>query len=52
MLVLELYAEQLGQSEQIDSLVQRLHDKVRSQVDNSQQACSTQGMLEMIMAGA
>jgi len=52
MLVLELYAGQLGQSQQIDNLVQRLHDKVRAQVENSQQACSTQGMLEMIMAGA
>jgi len=52
MLVLELYAEQLGQSQQIDNLVQRLHERVRSQVDTSQQACSTQGMLEMVMAGA
>jgi len=52
MLVLELYAGQLGQSQQIDNLVQRLHDKVRAQVENSQQACSTQAMLEMIMAGA
>lgn len=52
MLVLELYAEQLGQSQQIDNLVQRLHGRVRSQVDTSQQACSTQGMLEMVMAGA
>jgi len=50
MLVLELYADRLGQAAQIDALVERLHDRVRSQVENSQTACSTQGMLEMLMA--
>lgn len=49
MLVLELYADHLGQSAQIDGLVERLHDRVRLQVENSQTACSTQGMLEMLM---
>jgi len=50
MLVLDLYAEHLGRSKEIDRLVERLHGKVRAQVDNSQAACSTQGMLEMIMS--
>lgn len=50
MLALEMYAGELGSSVMIDGLVERMHDRVREQVDGSQAACSTQGMLEMLMA--
>ena len=52
MLVLEMYAEHLGQSTAIDHMVTRLHDKVRNLVETSQVAESSRGMLDTIMAGA
>lgn len=52
MLLLELYSGQLGWSPEIDRLVEKLHDKVRLHVENAQSACSTQGMLDMILAAA
>lgn len=50
-LVLDLYAEYMGRSPEVDALVERLHDGVRRGAEIAQQACSTQGMLEMLMAG-
>ncbi|KAL0260214.1 U3 small nucleolar RNA-associated protein 15 [Diplodia seriata] len=49
--LLDLYSEEMGQSAEIDALVDQLHDKVRRNAEISQQAWSTQGMLEMLMAG-
>lgn len=49
--LLDLYADEMGQSAEIDALVDQLHDKVRRNAEISQQAWSTQGMLEMLMAG-
>ncbi|KAF2092163.1 WD40 repeat-like protein [Saccharata proteae CBS 121410] len=50
--VLDLYGEEMGQSPEIDALVDKLHDAVRKNAEISQQAWSTQGMLDMLMAGA
>jgi len=50
-LVLDMYAENVGQSAQIDNLVKRLHERVRDLVGRSQDAQSTLGMMEMIMLG-
>lgn len=51
-MVLDIYSEQLGQSAEIDTLVERLRERVLDSVEVSQLAGSTQGMLEMLMAGA
>ena len=51
-LLLDIYGEQMGQSEEIDRLVERLHQTVRRATEWSQQAWSTKGMLDMLMAGA
>ena len=50
-MVLDIYSEQLGQSAEIDTLVERLRERVLDSVEVSQLAGSTQGMLEMLMAG-
>jgi len=52
LMVLDIYSEQLGQSAEIDTLVERLRERVLDNVEVSQLAGSTQGMLEMLMAGA
>ncbi|KAF2137220.1 uncharacterized protein K452DRAFT_321916 [Aplosporella prunicola CBS 121167] len=49
--LLDLYAEDMGQSPEIDALVDRLHETVRRCAEISQQAWSTMGMLDMLMAG-
>ncbi|KAL9121596.1 MAG: hypothetical protein Q9187_001848 [Circinaria calcarea] len=49
VLILDLYAAQMGQSQEIDSLTRRLHDQVRREVDRAQQAWQTQGMLGMLI---
>lgn len=49
VLVLDLYAAQMGQSKEIDSLTRRLHDQVRREVDRAQQAWQTQGMLGILI---
>jgi U3 small nucleolar RNA-associated protein 15 len=51
LMVLDIYSEQLGQSAEIDTLVERLRERVLDNVEVSQLAGSTQGMLEMLMAG-
>ncbi|EON68553.1 hypothetical protein W97_07811 [Coniosporium apollinis CBS 100218] len=50
-LLLDIYGEQMGQSEEVDRLVERLHQTVRRATEWSQQAWCTKGMLEMLMAG-
>ena len=49
MLVLDLYSEHMGESPVIDHLTTRLHKAVRTEVERSQQAWQTQGMLGMLM---
>lgn len=50
MNVLDIYSGNLGQSVQIDKLVERLHRRVRDEVEMAQQACQTKGMLDMLKA--
>jgi U3 small nucleolar RNA-associated protein 15 len=50
LVVLDLYADQLGRSEEIDNLVHALMTKVKVAVDASQSAWSVQGMVDMLTA--
>lgn len=52
LVLLDLYAEHMGRSSEIDKLVENLHETVRSNAELSQSAYSTKGMLDMLMAGA
>ncbi|KAI4245796.1 MAG: hypothetical protein L6R40_002324 [Gallowayella cf. fulva] len=47
--ILDLYSSHMGESAEIDRLMQRLHVGVRQQVERSQQSWKTKGMLEMIL---
>lgn len=51
MLVLELYAGELGQSAVVDGLIERMHERARELVEGAQVAESTRGMLEGVMRG-
>ena len=46
MLILDLYSSHMGESPQIDRLMERLHTRVRREVEMAQQAQQTMGMLE------
>ncbi|OJJ48737.1 hypothetical protein ASPZODRAFT_130855 [Penicilliopsis zonata CBS 506.65] len=48
MAVLDIYSKDLGQSAQIDKLVEKLHQRVRAEVEMAQQAFQTRGMLDML----
>ncbi|PGH12610.1 hypothetical protein AJ80_06669 [Polytolypa hystricis UAMH7299] len=48
MNILDLYSVNLGQSAKIDALVDKLHKRVREEVDRAQQAWQTKGMLDML----
>ncbi|TPR08031.1 Enoyl-(Acyl carrier protein) reductase family protein [Aspergillus niger] len=50
MNVLDIYSGNLGQSAQIDKMVERLHRRVRDEVEMAHQAYQTKGMLEMLAA--
>ncbi|EEH41081.2 U3 small nucleolar RNA-associated protein [Paracoccidioides lutzii Pb01] len=52
MNVLDIYSGNLGQSVVFDGLVERLHVRVREEVDRAQQAWMTKGMLGMLRVGA
>jgi U3 small nucleolar RNA-associated protein 15 len=52
LVVLDLYADQLGRSEEIDTLVQALANRVTVAVDASQSAWSVQGMVDMLSSSA
>ncbi|KAI5282351.1 hypothetical protein KEM54_002815 [Ascosphaera aggregata] len=48
MHVLDIYSSELGQGSVIDGLVDRLRRRVTEEVDRSQQAWATRGMLEFL----
>lgn len=48
MEVLDLYSGNLGQSADVDKLFRKLHGVVRSEVEMSEQAYQTKGMLDML----
>lgn len=49
ILILDLYSPHMGESEQVDTLMRRLHQTVQTEVKRAQQAWHTSGMLEMLM---
>jgi U3 small nucleolar RNA-associated protein 15 len=51
-LVIELYAEHIGQSPEIDRLINALHDAVRKSAEVAQIAWASRGMLDLLMAGS
>lgn len=52
LLILDIYAEQFGESPEIDNLFSQLQRRVRYCSEQAQQAQSTQGMLDMLVSGA
>jgi U3 small nucleolar RNA-associated protein 15 len=50
LLLLDLYAEHVGASQELEHAVRELHRKVRAEVERAQQATQTGGMLTMLMA--
>jgi U3 small nucleolar RNA-associated protein 15 len=50
LLVLDLYADQLGKSEVVDMLVEQLHQRVRVMAEASQLSWSVLGMCELLVA--
>lgn len=50
MNLLDIYSGNLGQSAQIDKMVERLHRRVRDEVEMAQHAYQTKGMLGMLKA--
>lgn len=51
LLLLDIYSEHVGGSPELEKSIRELHQRVRTEVDRSQQACQTSGMLEMLMTG-
>ncbi|KAK4692632.1 U3 small nucleolar RNA-associated protein 15, partial [Lecanoromycetidae sp. Uapishka_2] len=49
MLILDLYAANMGESPEIDRLMARLHRGVRLEVERSQRAWQTEGMIGMLL---
>lgn len=52
LLILDIYAEQFGESPEIDNIFNHLQRRVRYCSEQAQQAQSTQGMLDMLVSGA
>lgn len=48
--ILDLYAEALGQSPAIDELLQKIHNKIRVEVNSQKQMFQLLGALEMMMS--
>ena len=51
LLLLDIYSEHIGGSRELEQQIRFLHQRVRLEVERSQQACQTSGMLEMLMVG-
>ncbi|KIN06449.1 hypothetical protein OIDMADRAFT_101172 [Oidiodendron maius Zn] len=49
LLLLDIYSEHLGGSSELTQMTKLLHRRVRKEVERSQQAIQTSGMLEMLM---
>ncbi|KAK5007254.1 U3 small nucleolar RNA-associated protein 15, partial [Cryomyces antarcticus] len=52
LLLLDLYSDQMGLDPEVDKWIERLHHRVRINAEFSQQALSTSGMLDTLIAGA
>lgn len=51
LLLLDIYSEHVGGSVELANNIKLLHRRVRVEVERSQQACQTSGMLGMLMVG-
>lgn len=51
LILLDLYSEHMGGSVELARGIRGLHRRVKIEVERSQQACQTGGMLEMLMTG-
>lgn len=51
LLLLDIYSEHAGNSADLELSIRLLHRRVRLEVDKAQEAYSTKGMIEMLMAG-
>ena len=52
LIVLDLYADQLGKSPEVDMLVDHLSQRVKVCVEASQTAISVLGMCDLLVAGS
>ncbi|KAF3933125.1 Beta-TrCP [Dactylella cylindrospora] len=52
MLLLDLYANSLGQSKEIDSMVIKIWDRVNEEIKKSKNATEVHGMLSLLLAGS
>jgi U3 small nucleolar RNA-associated protein 15 len=50
LVVLDLYADQLGRSEEVDDLIMALMQRVKVTVEASQDAWKVRGMLDMLVS--
>ena len=48
-LILDIYAHIVGQSKEVDVLFTKLHRQICKEVDRAQQACQTDGMLNLLL---
>jgi U3 small nucleolar RNA-associated protein 15 len=51
MMLLELYGEFVGGSEELEKCVRMLHRRVRTEVERAQAASQTGGMVGLLLAG-
>jgi U3 small nucleolar RNA-associated protein 15 len=51
LMLLDIYSEHVGGSSELSQMTKLLHRRVRKEVERSQQAIQTSGMLEMLMVG-
>jgi U3 small nucleolar RNA-associated protein 15 len=52
LVVLDLYADQLGRSEEVDDLIMALMQRVKVTVEASQDAWKVRGMLDLLTSSA
>lgn len=51
VLIVDIYSVYVGQSPEFDNSIKALHGRVRREVERAQQACQTEGMLQLLAAG-
>lgn len=49
MIVMDLYSKHVGSSQAISHLVNKLHTRIREEIERSKQAIETKGMLELLL---
>lgn len=51
LILLDIYSEHVGGSQELESMIHLLHRRIRTEVEVCQQACQIKGMMDMLMAG-